>query len=612
MKPMRQDLLFALLAAGCSTSAPSGPTPEATSPATSSATAPLVCSAADGGRPYSKYKWPFFGDLHQHTGHSLDAYSFGTRALPADAYLFAKQEETITVGAATNAPSGPAVTIDRPLDFLAVTDHSEWMGITQGCVDPTSAYYWTLDCIQVRSKNPAAQSWVFAHIGGLDRDLCSDSAPPEYAAVCAAERRSVWEDEQEAAANAYEPCRFTSFVAYEWTNRTGHRNVIFKGASVPQAPIDSITATTSLALWNALDTECTQAAGCKVITPAHNTNMSGGTQLALPSTPADVPQMVKYQPVVEIYQHKGTSECYFAGATSQDPLCYFEQLNPLSAANTPQAYVRTALENGLLYQLENPGADNPLHMGFIAATDDHNATPGHVQESDYAGHAGRIDDSPAKRLTGESSYNGSGGLTVAWAEQNTRESIFSAFERRETYATSGPRITLRFYATSNPSACTPDFPNTIIDDRQAIPMGGSFGRAMLPPGANVPHFALAAWPDPLPQISSDGTTRVAALSKLQIIKAHGKADAQGNASIIEDPPVDIAIDPYGGCVEWDDPSFDPTERAFYYVRALQELTWRWSHFDCQALPSTPGCEPGGRVDRAEHERAWSSPIWFEP
>jgi hypothetical protein len=566
-----------------------------------------VCSAAAGGKPYSVFKWPFFGDLHLHTAHSLDAYSFGTRALPSDAYLFAKQQAALTLGSGSNSLVGPTVQIDRPLDFLAVTDHSEWMGVVQGCLDPSSSYYDLPDCATVRSSDPADEHWTFSNMETLYNELCSSSS--QYQAECAANQRSVWMDEQQAAADAYQPCIFTSFIAHEWTNRTGHRNVIFGTQVVPSAPLDSLTYTTSTDLWNALDQQCTSGAGCKVITPPHNTNQSGGFQFALPASPGDVPQMRKYQPLVEIYQHKGSSECYHPGAGASDPYCAFEYLS--LSNDTPQAYVRTALENGLGYALEN-GTQNPLQMGFIGATDDHNATPGHVQESDYSGHAGFHDDTANARLSSTTLLQfGSGALTVAWAEQNTRASIFAALQRRETYATSGPRIILRFYQTTDPNPCTADFPQTIIEEGAAIPMGGTFGPQWLSNGA--PSFAIAAWPDPQPQVMPPGDTiRVATIQHVQVIKAHGSLDPSGNASIIEDPLVELTMDPNGGCIEWSDPSFDQSEIAFYYVRILQEPTWRWTHFDCEQLPSVSGCAMGGTFNRTERERAWSSPIWYQP
>jgi uncharacterized protein DUF3604 len=614
MSRARTPMLFITLSAivfacACDRAPPDeGPAPTGVSDGEATAASSAICTGQNGERPYSKYKWPFFGDLHLHTAHSIDAYSFGTRALPSDAYLFAKKLETITLASGSRSP-GPTIEIDRPLDFLAVTDHSEWMGLLQGCLDPASGYYDLPDCARVRSSNPLDEAWVFQHIRDLYTELCGPSS--EFQAECLAEQRSVWLDEQTAAANAYEPCRFSSFVAHEWTNSTGHRNVIFGTDVVPPSPLDALTYTTSKDLWDALDAQCASGSGCRAITPAHNTNKSGGFQFAFPASTADVPQMRRYQKIVEIYQHKGNSECY-AGASTTDAECGFEYLSPGASGDTPQAYVRTALENGLSYRLENNTA-NPLQMGIIGATDDHNATPGHVKESDYTGHAGRGDDDPNRRITSSGSQqNGSGGLTVAWAEQNTRDAIFSAFQRRETYATSGPRIQLRFYQTSSLSACTADFPKTILDASAAVPMGGTFRKGNLAVN-NKAYFAISVWPDPDPQVMPpNDTMRVANIEHVQVIKAHGKLDASGNATVTEDPIIELEIDPNGGCIEWTDRQFDAQENAFYYVRVLQEPTWRWTHFDCEKYPTVSGCEEGGALNVTERERAWSSPIWFDP
>jgi hypothetical protein len=250
---------------------------------------------------------------------------------------------------------------------------------------------------------------------------------------------------------------------------------------------------------------------------------------------------------------------------------------------------------------------NPLQLGIMASTDDHNAIAGLVAEDQYVGHSGRLDDTADKRLTSATYAQFSpGGLAVVWAEQNTRASVFAALARRETYGTSGPRMHVRFYQTSNSAPCTADFPNTIVDANAAIPMGGTFTKADTL--GSAPWFAIAAWPDPVAQPLADGSRGVAGLETVQIIKAHGKT------TITEDPPVDIAVDPAGQCLAWQDPTFDPTESAFYYVRVLQVPTWRWSHFDCQtpAAAAIAGCKAGGGLDVTVRERAWTSPIWYTP
>jgi hypothetical protein len=156
--------------------------------------------------------------------------------------------------------------------------------------------------------------------------------------------------------------------------------------------------------------------------------------------------------------------------------------------------------------------------------------------------------------------------------------------------------------------CTADFPNTIIDANEAIPMGGTFRSSNV---KSAPRFAIAAWPDTLGQPLADGTTGVAGIGTVQVIKAHGKAGSTG-PSVVEDASVDVPIAPSGACVTWSDPSFDPTEQAFYYVRVLQVPTWRWSHFACASAPAVAGCRAGGPLDVTIRERAWTSPIWYVP
>jgi Protein of unknown function (DUF3604) len=570
------------------------------------ADAGMMCTGEGGGLAYSKYKWALFGNMHQHTANSLDAYSFGTRATPADAYQFAKGAASITIGATTTDPAGPTVKIDRPLDFLALTDHSEWLGVVKACQDATSTVYDSTDCKAVRSDNATAQTYVFANLPGIYKNLCGDSS---NTAQCVAEQRTAWQEEQTAAANAYDPCHFTSLVAYEWTSMIGldtnHRNVFFGSAQVPNNPLDSYSYTTTSALFAGLDGQC--MGECSALVIPHNSNMSQGVSLVPPSSASEVAEMQKYQRLAEIYQHKGSSECYYDPTSSSgDPDCAFEYVNPGATGDTPTSYVRTALESGMQYALAN-GTANPYEVGIISSTDDHNATAGFCEESTYSGHAGRLDDTPELRLTKSPDY-GSGGLAVVWAEQNTRDAVFAALERRETYGTSGPRLMVRFYETSSSSPCTADFPNTILDANQALPMGSTFHSSDV---TGAPLFAIAAWPDTFAQPLADGSTGVAGIATVQIIKAHGKA---GGASpvITEDPPVALPMAAAGACVTWSDKSFDATEQAFYYVRVLQVPTWRWSHFACAAAPSTAGCEAGGTLDVTIQERAWTSPIWYVP
>ena len=538
------------------------------------------CGNVTDGSGYSKYKKALFGILHQHTTYSLDAYGFGTRATPSDAYAFAKGTKSIQIAAGSAGPDGPTVTIDRPLDFLAVTDHSEWLGDEQAvaaCLDKNNT---STQCQALKTQELTA-----------------------------------WTDTQQAAANALDLCKFTSLVAYEWTSMpddaagnqyTNHRNVIFATDTVPTLPLDSDTFTTASALFQGLDQQCTGT--CSALVVPHNSNLSEGYSLALPTSisPADLAAMQKYQRLVEIYQHKGSSECFYDTTIPEDQRekeCSFEYLNPGSTPDTAQSYVRTALANGLDRAIQT-GAANPLQLGIISSTDDHNGIAGMVNESEFVGHLSRTDYSAAERLQAYPDF-GPGGLAVVWAEENTRPSIYNALQNRETYGTSGPRIQVRFYQTASTTPCTGDFPATIVD-AGAIPMGGTFKGTGIAAGAA--HFAIAAWPDDANQPLPDGTSGVAGLSSVAIVKAHGKP----GATTVTDKPVNLSIAATGQCVPWTDTTFDPTEQAFYYVRVLQVPTWRWSHFDCQTRPGATGCEAGGTLDVTINERAWTSPIWVNP
>ena len=245
-------------------------------------------------------------------------------------------------------------------------------------------------------------------------------------------------------------------------------------------------------------------------------------------------------------------------------------------------------------------------MGLIASTDDHNGTPGQVAEDAYPGHTGRNDDSAEKRVTKFPEFN-PGGLAGVWAEENTRASVFSALYNRETFGTSGPRIRVRFYQTKAAAPCTADFPKTIIDAGDAMAMGSVIGPSVL--GGQPPPFAIAALPDGNDQPLANGTSGPAGLDRVQIIKAHYKA---GQGNVIYDKPVDVAIASGGACVPWTDPApFDPQAYAFYYVRVMQAKTLRWSHFDCASNPTVADCA-NGTLDTPIQERAWSSPIWYQP
>lgn len=578
----------------------------------------------------SALKSAYFGDLHTHTSYSLDAYTVANRSDPAAAYAFAAKGMPIAIAAGNANASGPfagstgpTATIDRKLDFLAVTDHSEWLQIDYGCTqNPDSPYYGTSYCATLRNQGSAAQAaeagLAVAQAGRSNPSQPSICQGPVAGAQCAAQTARAWQATQQAAQAANNPCTFTSFIAYEWTNTLMganlHRNVIFKDKNVPAQPFDYLNYPSTSQLWGVLSSQCTAERGCEALTIPHNSNASKGQMFVFSA--ADVANMERYQRLVEVHQHKGSSECLSDTADGGQMLaCTFEVGPGVSADSDRPGYVRPALESGLSYYAQNK--KNPLQLGFVAATDTHNSTPGHVKEDTWPGHLGTTDNTPLLRVakyTGNCDPNQTGcqenanvnfnpaGITGVWAEQNTRESIWAALKRREVFGTSGPRIRPRFYAfsgTLDPCADS-NFPSQVVQ-AGGVPMGGA-----LPAGTTAPRFVVYALKD-----QTD-------LASVDIVKA----SISGGA--VKEQVFSLTL-PANACVTFNDPAFDKSAPAFYYARVLEKPTWRWSHYDCLALKQSnpgdwqkiaPGCASSdpktGGLDYMVQERAWTSPIWYLP
>lgn len=611
---------------------------------------------------------PFFGDIHVHTALSFDAATWGTRARPADAYKFARGESIGLSPFDAQGHSMRTVRLTRPLDFAAVTDHSEFLAETELCTTPGSAVYDSRTCRDQRQTR---------FVAAIDYALPLSSRTPTRPAICrnddtgecTAALGAVWNEVQRAAEDAYDrtsACRFTTFVAYEWTGSPGgnnlHRNVIFRNRTVPRVPTSYIDAPTPDRLWSALERDClTTHTACDVLAIPHNSNQSAGlmfdpvTDDRRPYDRAFAQRRSALEPLVEIYQHKGSSECIPGAASllaSEDEACGFEQLTtvlctspgvPLGctplcsvaggiglAGNCvePRDFVRPALRLGLAEYLRT-GAD-PFQLGFIAGTDTHAATAGLVDENNWPGHTSRGDETPEGRLTEPQGrpitvrLNSPGGLAVVWAEENSRESIFAALRRRETYATSGTRPVVRFFAGWA-------LPLGICDAHDLAAQGYSLGVAMgavLPtrPNATVaPSFVVSALRDAL------GSP----LSHIEIVKGwadRGTHTTHERVFRIADAPGDAGVNvttctPTGTpgaaslCGLWSDPEFDPAQPAFWYARVLEDPTCRWSRQLCNSLQvecaATPATSPlhaccDGSLEDTVRERAWTSPVWYLP
>ncbi len=601
----------------------------------------------------------YFGDLHAHTALSMDAWIFGTRAQPADAYEFATGK-TLPLPPVDSLPEGNrSLAIDRPLDFAAVTEHAEFLGEVSACLDPEAAAYGSASCRIYRQGSFLSTVWMqnplFFPEPRRSQEICGPDG-----AECIQRASEVWQEIRDAAEGAYDRssrCSFTAFIGYEHTATTLaanlHRNVFFRNAEVPALPVSYFEEPTVEGLWAELDRLCpADRVGCDAIVIAHNSNESNGNKFfpqrsdenRLEDERRLAALRAKTEPLVEIFQNKGDSECLngLAGVPGEaDEACGFEKLAqpPVDdcgdgtglggvmglGCTSKYDYVRYVLLAGL--EEEERLGVNPYKLGVVAATDTHNATPGAVRENRYEGHLGTIEDTAAKRLApkglggNQGLLDNPGGLTAVWAVENSRDAIFEAFLRRETYATSGPRISVRFFGSWSFAEDLCSAPDPVsAADRSGVPMGSDLPA---PEAADaVPAFLVLALRDPGTP-ASPGT----ALQRIQIVKGwidieHGPmlkvfdvaGDGTNGASVDLDTcePIGEGFDRL--CAVWRDPDFDPRERAFYYARVLENPSCRWSRYECNRLP--PGERPGACFDpslpQTIQERAWTSPIWYGP
>lgn len=591
---------------------------------------------------------PFFGDLHVHTTLSLDASTQGTLLRPRDAYLFAKGEE---VGVQPHDEDGTplrSLRLQRPLDFAAVTDHAELFGELRTCRTPGLPGHDSPICMVYRRWPRLAFFMMNSRSAeGADAErfnFCGDDAKD-----CLEAAHTPWKETIDAAEEAYDrsdSCAFTSFIAYEWTgaplSSNLHRNVIFRGETVPDLPVSSLDATIVSQLWRDLDAKCTDGLpGCEVLAIPHNSNLSGGLmfgdeeETGRPFTAEYARLRKRSEPLAELVQHKGDSECR-VGVGTNDELCNFELLpydtfagkfSSIDAVPGESNFVRNALKDGLL--LEEKFGTNPYQFGLIGSTDTHLGTPGYVDETAHPGHGGAgtpAKEGGPKRLPDDVEFN-PGGLAVVWAEQNTRDSLFEALRRRETYSTSGPRMSVRFFGGWGYSADLCAAPDLAAQGYAGgVPMGGELGAS--PEDEGAPRFAVSALGDP-----GTGASPVA-LQRIQIVKGWTR-DGDTHEKVYDvagGPSAGTSVDPstcqISGtgpsslCAVWTDPDFDPKERAFYYARVLESPTCRWHTWFCNESgvkcddTSTvteelaPCCD--ARYPATIQERAVTSPIWYSP
>lgn len=567
----------------------------------------------------------FFGDLHLHTRYSNDAFFLTTEFDLDDAYRYAR-------GDAVNLGEGKTVQINAPLDFLAVTEHAENLGALQSFTKPGHPLY----------DHP--------EFGRLLRSTNSDDRMKAWFAFLAAQsngetldgyddltlRKSVWSSIVESADRRNDPGKFTTFAAYEWTAYIDggnlHRNVIFKSANGTELPFSANDSNLPEDLWTYL--EAVAAKGTETLAIPHNSNVSDGrmfttkNSLGQPIDESYAGRRSRHEPVVEITQNKGTSETHPL-LSPDDSFSSSEIFTNLIGAQSrvgkiEGSYVREGLLLGV--NVEANRGFNPLVFGFVGSSDSHGGYS-FVEEDNVNGFAGPDYDFTPESRWGRQLWNGlpyaslsAAGVTGVWAETNTREDIFEAIKRRETYATTGPRIRVRAFAGWD---FTPEILKRAGWVSEAYANGVPMGRVMTQrPEGQSPRLLVWAVKDPnganLDRIqiikgwSDSGTQKTkifdVALSDGRVVDKDGLVEAVGNS-------VDVAHATYTndiGAVElkavWIDPEFNPEAPAFYYVRVIEIPTPRWSTYDAAALKADIPEELPASIQ----ERAFASPFWYRP
>jgi len=556
----------------------------------------------------------FWGDLHVHTSNSLDANLFNNFTLGPDvAYRFAKGEPI-------RMPNGRTAKLARPLDFLMVSDHAEYLGVFSLIrkKDPRVAGSETATKVsRFMAENPVFEPRHIGQLKGLlsGEDLASDPAL----------KRAVWEEVVDVAEQMNDPGRFTTFAGYEWGSMPDgnnlHRNVIFRDGPdrtkkiVPYSAIDSFRPED---LWRFL-AKYERESGGEAFAIPHNSDLSNGLMFALSDSdgkPIDARYArarARFEPVVEATQIKGDGETH-PFLSPDDEFADYERWDKTNIAGTVRtlpemhvgSYVRAALKNGLV--LERLIGVNPFRFGLIGSTDSHTSLAT-ADENNYWGKTANMypgterakgefirsfDPSAQSTMNWEQAAAGYAGV---WAEANTREAIFDALRRGETYATTGPRIAVLFFGGWRFSDVDAGSSNVARAGYvKGVPMGSDLPAAI--PGQTAPTFLVSVAKDPVG----------ANLERIQVVKGWLDAGGEAREKVFD---AQVAPDAKGArelAVVFSDPDFDAAEPAFYYARVLEVATPRWNALEATRMRRK--IDLGVRT--TQQERAYTSPIWYRP
>jgi len=576
----------------------------------------------DSALPADPLRKVYFGDLHLHTSNSFDAAWAGVRTTPGDAYRYARGQPIQYMG--------KPIQRHAPLDFLAVTDHSEYMGVVMQILDKDPRFAGT-DWSKTISDTDKS---------GISRIMGSGFRGNAYFPELNTEaiKKDNWQRVIDAANQANQPGKFTAFVAYEWSDTPGgshdHRVVIFRGPQYPEVPFTALDSRNPADLWRYADAN--RARGIDSVLVPHNPNLSDGLQFSLngsdgnPMTRDYAEAKARNEKLVEITQIKGTSETR-PELSPDDEFAGFEVIDHFVGDRKGKldgSYARQALTRG--FQIAERVGVNPYRLGFEGGSDFHSGAPS-TEENNFPGALGDNDSHSkdnAPHLLNDmnavlhqpTAVLSASGITGVWAEQNTREALFAALQRREVYATSGSRIQVRMFGGW-------DYPAGLIKQSRwlatayakGVPMGGDLPAA--PAGRRAPHFLVQALKDP------DGAN----LDRIQVIKVWRKA-GQDHEKVFDVvwsghrkpdpktgkvPAVGNTVDPkraaYSNTIgaaqlsgEWTDPDFDASAPAAYYARVIEIPTPRWTTY----LSVQYGLPLTTARDYWLQERAWTSPIFY--
>lgn len=588
---------------------------------------------------------PFFGDTHLHTSFSMDAGAFGARLDPRDAYRFARGEEI-------KASSGQPAKLSRPLDFLVVADHSDGFGFFPLIIggDPAimadpQGRKWNEMILSGKGAEAAIDIITNFGKGTISKAIMPVPGTAAY--------RGAWDETIKAAEAFNDPGRFTAFIGYEWTSNTGgnnlHRNVIFRDNADKAGQVEPYTTQKPLGSDNPRDlwkwmTAYEQKTGGQVLAIAHNGNLSNGRMFPIIESFTGKPvdreyagEREKWERLYEATQTKGDGEAH-PFLSPNDEFADFERWDKgnLDGSEAKKKemlefeYARSGLKNGL--KLEQELGTNPYKFGLIGSSDAHTGLAA-MEEENFFGKTTPQEPSPHRMTkvffdnpkTGVKVMDwevSSSGYAAIWARENTRASLWDAMQRKETYATTGPRMIVRFFGGFDfePKDAQTRSP-AVVGYTRGVPMGGDLTSA---PKGKSPTFLVAALKDPIG----------ANLDRYQIVKGWLDKDGKLNEKIYDvawsgerkpDPEsgklpavgntVDVANATWTNTIGapeliavWKDPAFDPKERAFYYGRVIEIPTPRWTAYDAQRF----GVKPMDGTRMTVTERAYTSPIWYTP